>query len=275
MSRSAPTSTAMMTQGWKQPQPPHLIAINVDPADASKNYLPDVLIEADAAEGADALAERIPERGGLDALGAAPARAQPRRPRRARGDRPRGARLPRGDRARRAGRRRRGLRHVHPGLLAGRLPPHAGAAQARLPARLGHARLRVPAGRSAPRWRAPGPVVSVSGDGGFLYACGELATLAQERIPLTAVIVDDGGYGMLRFDQDLQGRPARGRRPAHARLRGAGALVRRARRRGGRPRASTSRPCSATTCASTSRPCSWRRRRCGRRRTSRPAGIGR
>jgi thiamine pyrophosphate-dependent acetolactate synthase large subunit-like protein len=54
------------------------------------------------------------------------------------------------------------------------------------------------------------PAVSISGDGGFLYACGELATLAQERIPLTAVIVDDGGYGMLRFDQDLQGDPREG-----------------------------------------------------------------
>jgi acetolactate synthase-1/2/3 large subunit len=48
-------------------------------------------------------------------------------------------------------------------------------------------------------------VVSVSGDGGFLYAPGELATAVQERIPLTAVVVDDGGYGMLRFDQDLRG----------------------------------------------------------------------
>ena len=36
------------------PQPPHLIAINVDPADASKNYLPDLLVESDAAEGAAA-----------------------------------------------------------------------------------------------------------------------------------------------------------------------------------------------------------------------------
>ncbi len=45
------------------------------------------------------------------------------------------------------------------------------------------------------------PVVSVSGDGGFLFCCGELATVAQERVPLTVVIVDDGGYGMLRFDQ--------------------------------------------------------------------------
>ncbi|MGH2763886.1 MAG: thiamine pyrophosphate-binding protein, partial [Thermoleophilaceae bacterium] len=48
----------MMTQGWKQAQPPHLIAINVDPADAAKNYLPDVLLEADAREGAAALGER-------------------------------------------------------------------------------------------------------------------------------------------------------------------------------------------------------------------------
>jgi len=51
-----------------------------------------------------------------------------------------------------------------------------------------------------------GPVVAVAGDGGFLYACGELATMAQETIPLTAVVVDDGGYGMLRYDQDVEGR---------------------------------------------------------------------
>ena len=58
----------MMTQGWKQPQPPHLVAINVDPADATKNYRPDVLVEADAAAGAAALAERLSARGGLDSL---------------------------------------------------------------------------------------------------------------------------------------------------------------------------------------------------------------
>jgi acetolactate synthase-1/2/3 large subunit len=50
-----------------------------------------------------------------------------------------------------------------------------------------------------------GPAVAVAGDGGFLFACGELATIAQERIPLTTVIVDDGGYGMLRYDQDVHG----------------------------------------------------------------------
>jgi acetolactate synthase-1/2/3 large subunit len=55
-----------------------------------------------------------------------------------------------------------------------------------------------------------GPVVSFNGDGGFLFACGELATVAQERLPLTAVIVDDGGYGMLRFDQRQAGDPTFG-----------------------------------------------------------------
>ena len=30
----------MMTQGWKMPQPPHLVALNVDARDAAKNYLP-------------------------------------------------------------------------------------------------------------------------------------------------------------------------------------------------------------------------------------------
>ena len=49
--------------------------------------------------------------------------------------------------------------------------------------------------------------MALCGDGGFLFACGELATVAQEQIPLTTVIVDDGGYGMLRFDQDQAGEP--------------------------------------------------------------------
>jgi acetolactate synthase-1/2/3 large subunit len=50
------------------------------------------------------------------------------------------------------------------------------------------------------------PVVAVVGDGGFLFACGELAVVRQERVPLTVLIVDDGGYGMLRYDQERLGR---------------------------------------------------------------------
>jgi len=44
------------------------------------------------------------------------------------------------------------------------------------------------------------PAVALVGDGGFLFACGDLATAAQERLPLTVVLVDDGGYGMLAYD---------------------------------------------------------------------------
>jgi thiamine pyrophosphate-dependent acetolactate synthase large subunit-like protein len=50
-----------------------------------------------------------------------------------------------------------------------------------------------------------GPTICVTGDGGFLFACGELATVVEARIPVTIVVVDDGGYGMLRFDQTQAG----------------------------------------------------------------------
>jgi acetolactate synthase-1/2/3 large subunit len=43
------------------------------------------------------------------------------------------------------------------------------------------------------------PVLAVCGDGGFMFAVGELATIAQERLPITVLLVDDGGYGMLRY----------------------------------------------------------------------------
>ncbi len=44
--------------------------------------------------------------------------------------------------------------------------------------------------------------VAFIGDGGMLFAIGELATIAQEQLPLTVVVVDDGGYGMLRYPNE-------------------------------------------------------------------------
>ncbi len=199
----------MMTQGWKQPQPPHLISVNVDPADAAKNYLPDVLLEADAAQAAAALSERLEPRGGLDAL------AHRLRD------------LNRGVRAAYKGSDAEAIAFVEaieralpadaalvcdmciPGYWLGGF--HRTPAPRRLTYPLGWGTLgcAFPQGLGA-ALGGTGPVVSISGDGGFLYACGELATVAQERIPLTAVIVDDGGYGMLRFDQELKGDPREG-----------------------------------------------------------------
>jgi acetolactate synthase-1/2/3 large subunit len=42
------------------------------------------------------------------------------------------------------------------------------------------------------------PVLAVSGDGGALYSIAELATAKQYDLPVTWLIVDDGGYGILR-----------------------------------------------------------------------------
>ena len=196
----------MMTQGWAMPAPPRLVAINVDGADAAKAYPPDVLIEADAREAVAALAGRLEQRGGLEELA---------------------ARLAALDAAVRSG-----LEASDPEPLAfldavaGALPTdavlvcdmcipgywlggfHTPPAPRRMLYPLGWGTL----GCGFPQaigaaLAGTGPAVSVSGDGGFLYASGELATAAQERMPLTAVIVDDGGYGMLRYDQELRGDP--------------------------------------------------------------------
>nr|WP_206440701.1 thiamine pyrophosphate-binding protein [Streptomyces scabichelini] len=42
------------------------------------------------------------------------------------------------------------------------------------------------------------PVLAVSGDGGALYSIAELATAKQHAFNVTWLIVDDGGYGILR-----------------------------------------------------------------------------
>jgi acetolactate synthase-1/2/3 large subunit len=42
------------------------------------------------------------------------------------------------------------------------------------------------------------PVLAVSGDGGAMYGIGELATARQLGLDVTWLIVDDGGYGILR-----------------------------------------------------------------------------
>jgi acetolactate synthase-1/2/3 large subunit len=49
------------------------------------------------------------------------------------------------------------------------------------------------------------PALAVCGDGGIAMALGELATLAQEQLPVTVLVVDDAGYGMLRYDQERAG----------------------------------------------------------------------
>jgi acetolactate synthase-1/2/3 large subunit len=46
------------------------------------------------------------------------------------------------------------------------------------------------------------PVLSINGDGGFMYTANELATAARHRIPLTAVVFSDGSFGNVRRIQE-------------------------------------------------------------------------
>ena len=194
----------VMTQNWLMPQPPHLICVNVDRAGASKNYAADVTLVGDAREVTERLVAAVSARDDAEAM------------------------LDR-------------LEQIRAGVAAAVLADDADAAgflavmdRALPPDAVVVADMCIPgywlAGyRRVPRPRAlaypmgwgtlgfafpaslgaaladTGPAVCVCGDGGFLFACGELATVAERQLPLTVVLVDDGGYGMLRFDQELAG----------------------------------------------------------------------
>ena len=195
----------MMTQNWLMPRPPTLIAVNVDEADANKNFSADLTLVGDARAVLEQLLPKTPEQGDLPSL-------------------------------------KRRLAQIAIGIAAfvesddiqaRRMLEILGRA---LPAdALLVADMCIPGYWLAGFWPAPrprklaypvgwgtlgfafpasigaclagaGPTVCICGDGGFLFACGELATVAQEQVPLTIVLVDDGGYGMLRFDQARAGR---------------------------------------------------------------------
>jgi acetolactate synthase-1/2/3 large subunit len=186
----------VQTQNFAQPQPPALISVALEPP---VNYRVDVALTGEAATVTAALAGRVTARDRDPGAAIAAARADAC-----------------GALDATALRFLDAIRFAVPGdgvLVVDMCIPgywlagfHTPPAPRRLQVPLGWGTLgyAFPAALGA-ALAGGGPVVSISGDGGFLYACGELATVAQERIPLTAVIVDDGGYGMLRYDQAKAG----------------------------------------------------------------------
>jgi len=192
------------TQNWQMPAPPALITINVDEADANKSYASDVTLVGDARSVLEELVPRVAARDGLAELERRLASIGAAVSAWVRDDDDQAAAL---------------LEIVHRAL-----PPETvvvtdmcipgywlgGYWQVPRPRKLGY-----PLGWGTLGFGFPaslgaglagvGPTVCVTGDGGFMYACGELATVVEAGIPLTIVLVEDGGYGMLRFDQVLAG----------------------------------------------------------------------
>jgi acetolactate synthase-1/2/3 large subunit len=192
------------TQNWKLPRPPALIAVNLDETEANKHYTADVALIGDARAVLEALIPRVGARPGLRDLERRLARIGAELASWLFDDEPGAAAL---------------LEIVHRALPPDTvvftdmcIPGYWLGGYWRVPAprKLGYPLgwgtlgFGFPASLGAALAGA-GPTVCLCGDGGFMYACGELATVMQERIPLTLVLVDDGGYGMLRFDQVLAG----------------------------------------------------------------------
>jgi thiamine pyrophosphate-dependent acetolactate synthase large subunit-like protein len=184
----------VQTQDWAQPQPPNLITVNLDPVDATKNYHAQVTLTCEAAVGCRELARAVPQRDGLEGLSTRLAFTRKKV----------WEQLDPGPR-----RFLEALSHALPddavlvldmcipGYWAAGFWPPSRPRQIQVPLGWGTLGYALPAAIGA-AFSGVGPIVSISGDGGFLYAPGELATIAQENIPLTIVVVNDFGYGMLR-----------------------------------------------------------------------------
>jgi len=183
----------MMTQNWRQPAPPRLLNVNVE---AIRNYRPDVTLRGDARAVVSALAAAVPARPDTG-VASRVAELNDLVRKAVEADEPRAAPLLEALEGHRvvadmcvAGYWVGGFgRFTRPRALA--YPVGWGTLGFGFPAALGAA--------------VTGRVVAVCGDGGFLFAVGDLATAAQEDLPVTVVLVDDGGYGMLRHDQARSG----------------------------------------------------------------------
>jgi thiamine pyrophosphate-dependent acetolactate synthase large subunit-like protein len=198
----------MMTRNWSMPMPRALAVVNCDAEDLTKNYQPDVAVLGDARLTLQALlATDIAPR--PDATGrVADLRAAC------------WGRLSGDDRAAAGLELLESLRTAVPGdavvVADMAIPGYWFGGYGRVERQRG---LQYPVGWGTLGYALPAsigpavtgtPVLAICGDGGFMFAVGELATLAQERLPVTVLVVDDGGYGMLRYDQDHAGDEHRG-----------------------------------------------------------------
>ncbi len=192
------------TQNWQMPQPPALISVNVDEAEANKSYASDVTLVGDARLVIEGLLPRVKPRAGLPELERRLAQIGSDLAAWVERDEEQAARM---------------LEIVHRALppetvlvtdmcipgywLAGYWRPPR-SRKLGYPLGWGTLGFGFPASIGA-ALAGVGPTVCVVGDGGFMYACGELATVVEAQVPLTIVLVEDGGYGMLRFDQVQSG----------------------------------------------------------------------
>ncbi len=192
------------TMNWKLPMPAKLIAINADAIDATKNYPASVVLVADAREAVRALADAVvPRKADASAVRELCERIRQRIA--TDHDTSDAWEFVAAIEATVAGSDPVVVNDMAiPGYWAAGYVRMRGPRRMQYPVGWGTLGYALPAaiGASALRDR---PVLAICGDGGFMFAVGELAVLRQHNLPVTVLLVDDGGYGMLRFDQTVAG----------------------------------------------------------------------
>jgi acetolactate synthase-1/2/3 large subunit len=190
----------MNTMAWRLPLPARRVAINVDATDATKNVSMDGVDESDARFSgaiADAVEEREAWNGDIAGIGAAIRR-------RLAGDDDTASAI-------------EFLEHTEAALGAGTVVFAdmciagywlAGHLRVEMPRSLhypmgwGTLGFALPAAVGFAATRPDAPTVAFVGDGGALFGLGELSALAEHGSSCTVVIVDDDGYGMLRYGHE-------------------------------------------------------------------------
>ena len=184
----------MNTMQWRLPLPERRVAVNLDPGDATKNYSMDAVIVSDASGlglAAEIVSPREPWSNDLPALGKT-------------------------IRARLDSDALAFLEHTETALPSDAItfadmcvPGYWLAGHMKVETQRG---LHYPMGWGTLGFALPAaigasvaaPTVAFIGDGGALFALGELSALAELNTPCTIVVVDDGGYGMLRHGPTAQ-----------------------------------------------------------------------
>ncbi len=176
----------------------HLIRIDADPEELTRDVTPEVAITSDARQPLSLLGESVPARPsngwrGLDALRAeARSKIDALQPQAAFGAAIRAA-LP-DDTVIVGGMTQVGY-WTQVGLPVRRPRTYLGSGYQ------GALGFEVPTGLGAQVGRPDTRVVVLSGDGGFMFNVQELATAAQYRLPAIFVIFNDGAYGNVRRTQ--------------------------------------------------------------------------
>ncbi|MHB8511172.1 MAG: thiamine pyrophosphate-binding protein [Actinomycetota bacterium] len=189
----------MSTQGWRTPMPRPRIGINVVGEDARRNYACDILIEADAKLSLSALYDELvpDDRNGRKRTADARKKANASLKRKKESKDP--------------------ITFVE--RIRASIPDDAFVcADMAIAGYWTAAYLTTPMPRSFAYplgWGTLGfafpssigvaasgrRAIVIAGDAGFLFGSSELATAVQSKLPITVIVVDDSGYGMLRFDQ--------------------------------------------------------------------------